>query len=245
MWEIDELKLVRGDNYILPNGIEIHCPTLDDIVNFGEEEYRSALSMLTAEPFDLPYQLQQVGIDYTEISSFELFCMLVKSLTPKETKLLLGDLDLSKFIVCKKADTFVLMNRDGIEINEATMGLIKKCIRKMHHLPAQKYTKVFNEFAKEQLIRDSKNEIERSHKRRMLLGKQSQYLPLISSLVVSKGFNYNWSNIWELTITQFFDSFYRLQKRDNADHLYKGLYSGCIDYNKIKKDLNWYEPFKD
>lgn len=245
MWEIDELKLCRDSTYSLPNGITINIPKLGDICDFGEEKYLSTISLLTAEPFDMPYQLQQIGIDYTEIKSFELFCLLVSGLTPNETSLIFGDLNFSNFRIVEKNGFLVMINSDGIEINEFTMELIKSCIRKIHHIPKQRYNGVFNEFAKEQIIRDAKADIERAQRKRKLLGAKSQYLPLISSLVVSKGFNYNWSNIWDMTIAQFFDSFYRLQKRDNAENLYHGLYSGCIDYSKIKKDLNWFEPFKE
>lgn len=245
MFEIDELKLCRDKSYQLLNGISIKIPLMGEIADYGEEKYLSGISTLTAEPFDIPYQLQQIGIDYTEINSFELFCLMAMSIPQENTRLILGDLDLSKFRLVSKDGFCVLMNPDGIEINEFTSELLKTCIRKIHHIPKQRYTGVFNDFAKEQIIRDAKSDIERARRRRKLLGVKSQYLPLISSLVVSKGFNYNWSNIWDMTIAQFFDSFYRIQKRDNAENLYRGLYSGCIDYTKIKKDLNWFEPFKE
>lgn len=245
MWEIDELRLCRDRTYPLLNGINVHIPTLGEITDHGEEKYLSVISLLTAEPFDVPYQLQQIGIDYTEISSFELFCLLTQGLTESDTSLILGDLNLSSFRVVAKGDCYVLINPDGVEINEFTAELLKTCIRKIHHIPKQRYSGVYNEFAKEQILRDAKADIERAKRKRKLLGSKSQYLPLISSFVVSKGVNYNWSNVWDITIAQFFDSFYRLQKRDNAENLYRGLYSGCIDYNKIKKDLNWFEPFKE
>lgn len=245
VFEIDELKLCRDKSYLLPNGISIKIPTLGEISDYGEEKYLSGISTLTAEPFDIPYQLQQIGIDYTKIGSFELFCLMAQAMPMESTRLILGDLDLSKFRLVLKDGFCVLVNSDGIEINEFTSQLLKTCIRKIHHIPKQRYDGVFNEFAKEQIIRDAKAEIERARRRRRLLGVKSQYLPLVSAMVVSKGFNYNWSDVWDMTISQFFDSFYRIQKRDNAENLYRGLYSGCIDYTKVKKDLNWIEPFKD
>ena len=41
--------------------------------------------------------LDDMGLNYMKISDFELFIMLAQSLRPEATKLLLGDLDLTKF----------------------------------------------------------------------------------------------------------------------------------------------------
>ena len=45
-----------------------------------------------------------------------------------------------------------------------------------------------------------------------------------------------------MKVYAFFDSLKRISIIDNANHLYQGLYSGCVEYNKVKKDLNWLKP---
>lgn len=248
MWEFNELQFYKKSECTLPCGIKITAPTLGEIADYyeeyGEENYLSMISLLTAEPFDLPYQLSQVGIDFTEIDSFTLFCYLTHSLTPKDTKLLFGDLDFSKFIVVSREDKPILMNKQGIVIDETVREQLTACLRKMHHIPKQQFNKVGNDFAKNMYIETARKDMERAKRKRLLKGKQSTYLPLISSLIAHEGFNYTWDNVWDIHIHQFFDSIQRMQIRDNAKNLYTGLYSGTIEYAKIKKDLEWLRPLK-
>ncbi len=244
MWEFDELQFYRKSEVTLPCGIKITAPTLDEIEDFGEENYLSTVSLLTAEPFDLPYQLSQVGIDFTEIDNFTLFCYLSRSLTSENTKLLFGDLDFSKFKVINREDEIILMNKQGIVIDKSAREQLAHCLRKIHHIPKQQFSKVGNDFAKNMFIETARKDMERERRKRLLKGRQSTYLPLISSLIAHEGFSYTWENIWNIHIHQFFDSIQRMQMRDNAKNLYTGLYSGTIEYSKIKKDLEWLKPLK-
>lgn len=244
MWELDELQFYRKSECTLPCGIKITAPTLDAIEEYGEEDYLSIVSLLTAEPFDLPYQLSQVGIDFTEIDSFTLFCYLTHSLTKEDTRLLFGDLDFSKFKIINRENEIVLMNKQGLVIDKNIKEQLAQCLRKMHHIPKQQFSKVGNEFAKNMFIETARKDIERNKRKRLLKGRQSTYLPLISSLIAHEGFNYTWDNVWDIHIHQFFDSIQRMQMRDNAKNLYHGLYSGAIEYAKIKKDLEWLKPLK-
>ena len=41
-------------------------------------------------------QLWDMGLDWCEVEDFELFMMLVQTLTPDRTSILFGDLDFSK-----------------------------------------------------------------------------------------------------------------------------------------------------
>ena len=244
MWEYDELQFYETSTCTMPCGITITAPTLTEISKFGEERYLSMLSILTAEPFDLPYQLSKVGIDYTQIDSFTLFCHLVQSLTVDETRLLLGDFDFTQFKPIVKDGQAVLINRQKQMITKADREQLVNCIRKIHHLPKQQFSKVGNEFAKEMFIETARKDMERAKRKRQLMGRQSTYLPLMSSIIAHEGFSYTWDNIWNLHIHQFFDCVQRMQLRDNAKNLYHGLYSGTIEYSKIKKDLEWFKPLK-
>ena len=45
-----------------------------------------------------------------------------------------------------------------------------------------------------------------------------------------------------MKVYAFFDSLKRISIIDNANHLYQGLYSGCVEYKKVKKELDWLKP---
>lgn len=249
LYEIDELRLYRGADFILPNGVPIKTPTLGDICEYGEKDYLAMVSIFTATNIDRCAQLEDMGIDYTQISNFEMFMLFAKMLKPDSgktlsiaTRPLFGNLDFSKFITVERDGKLYLQNKEGIEFDDNSYKLMASYIRKMHGIPEPNYERVTNEFAKQQLIIDARNDAEYQRKLRALKGDHSQYQAYISALVNHPNFKYNWHTVWDLSVYAFFDSLKRISIIDNADHLYQGLYSGCIEYNKIKHDLDWLKP---
>lgn len=247
---IDELKLYRGDDYTLPNGIKIKCPTLGEICDYGENKYLSMISIFTATNIDRCAQLDDMGIDYTEITNFQMFTVFASMLTNQksddekilDTSPLFGDLDFSLFAVVDSEGELCLINKEGLKITEPIFEEMATYIRKIHGMPQPQYTTVKNEFAKQQLIIDARNDAEYNRKLRELKGEHSSYLPYISALVNHPNFKYKWDDVWSMKVYAFFDSLKRISIIDNANHLYQGLYSGCVEYNKVKKDLNWLKP---
>lgn len=253
MRDIDELKLYRGDDYILPNGIKIKSPTLGEICDYGESNYRSMISIFTATTIDRCAQLDDMGIDYTEITNFQMFAIFASLLfngkkqnDDDDMKLdsspLFGDLNFYKFRPVEFEGKLILINSDGIKITSDIFEEMATYIRKMHGMSQPQYTQVKNSFAKKQLIIDARNDAKYQEKLHALKGTHSIYLPYISALVNHSSFKYNWGNIWDMKVYAFFDSLKRISIIDNANHLYQGIYSGCIEYNKIKKELDWLKP---
>ena len=101
----DELKIYRGEDYVVSNYIKIHQPTLDEICDYGEREYYSMIYNITATPQSLKVQLWDMGIDYTTITPFELFYnILYKVYSQEKTSIIFGDLDFTKFQVMQRKD---------------------------------------------------------------------------------------------------------------------------------------------
>lgn len=98
--DIDDLQLYRGKDIKISDYIVLHHPSLDEIYEYGEREYFSLISSFTAVGADLKWQLDDMGLDYTKISDFELFYgLIIKSLTKERTSIIFGDLDFTKFDV--------------------------------------------------------------------------------------------------------------------------------------------------
>lgn len=250
MRDIDELKLYRGDNYKLPNGVEIKCPTLGEICDYGESEYLSMISVFTATNIDRCAQLEDMGIDYTEITNFQMFTIFAMMLSNHKDKEnnkldaspLFGDLDFSSFIPVKCDNELCMVDENGIKFNSDIFEEMTAYIRKMHGMPQPQYTQVKDSFAKKQLIIDARNDAKYQERLRAFKGTHSAYLPYISALVNHPNFKYGWDKVWDMKVYAFFDSLKRISIIDNANHLYQGLYSGCIEYSKIKKELDWLKP---
>ena len=89
---IDELKIYRGNVYPINKFISIRQPTLSEICEYGDKAYYSMIYTLCSVGADLKWQLDDIGIDYTQIQDFELFCtMLSRGYDLEKTKILFGN----------------------------------------------------------------------------------------------------------------------------------------------------------
>ena len=101
---LDKPRLYRGGEYPIAEHIMLHVPTLGEVVDYGktylndiyangEKEFFSMAYNIVAEPVDLKWQLWDMGIDWTEVKPFDLFCAFIApSLDKNETKIFFGDI---------------------------------------------------------------------------------------------------------------------------------------------------------
>ena len=242
MFAVDEIRLLTGQPFDIGVGIKLHQPTIRDIAKFGESEYMSLVSAVTSEPFDMPYYLDQMGIDFEKIKPFELFCILVSQIPQSTSRLLFGNLDFEKFRVIERENDIVLMDGSGIIIDSQVRERIADNVRRMHCLPKNILTSCENKFTHDLMIRQQKKEIDRAQRRRDLFGDNSHYANLVSSLACEW---HDYDKVFDLRVGQFFDAIMRLGYRQNADNLYRGLYAGTVSFKNIhKSDLDWMRPIK-
>lgn len=242
MFAVDEARLITGKPFDIGVGITICQPTVDEILSFGEEEYLRVVSAVTAEPFDMPYYLDRMGIDFAQIKPFELFCIMTLGIPQSSTKLLFGDLDFTQFRIVEKDGDIVLINSNGVMIDSMTRERIADNVRRMHCLSKNILTSCENKTAHDLMIYQQKKEIERAQRRKDMFGESSSYAALVSSLSCEW---HDYDKVLGLKVGQFFDAIVRLGYRTNANNLYRGLYSGTVAYKDIKKkELDWMRPIK-
>jgi hypothetical protein len=242
--EPDLLQMYFAMDYQVTEYITIRQPRIGEIVEMGEEPYYQTIGTLCVIPSDIKSMLWDSGIDWEIISDFELFCLISKTLSVEQTRILFGDLDFSKFKLMQRQDNQenVLYQRIGTEENFQDIIIDKMVyqksidyIRKLHRIhPKVEHAK--NKKTKEILIQLDREDHEAASKRK----KESHLFPLISSLVNTAGFKYKKDELKEVGIFEFFDSVMRIQTIKSADALLKGCYSGFVDTSGInKKDLDW------
>lgn len=238
----DDLKIYRGKDFVVSNHIVIHQPTLGEICDYGEREYYSMIYQLTATPQSMKVQLWDMGIDYTKISSFELFCNILYKLYPcNKTSIIFGDLDFTKFQVMQRQDDnstllYQIIDHEQVIIDEFTYYLMMDYLRTIHIIPCDEKIPA-NEATKMILIDDAREEYEKNKNKEY----HSQLKNLISSMVNCEGFKYNHSQVWDMKINAFMDSVKRISKIKNTTLLLQSGYSGFgINLKDInKKQLDW------
>lgn len=229
------LKLSSID--ILPN-LSIRVPTVGEILE-DEQQYYSLISSLTATPFQYMVQLNDIGVDFTKITDYELFMMLFPNFANTDMSILFGETDLSDISVCKnnRNGTFVLHSpQNDIVIDEAVYGKIVNCIREINRL--EKETRMpGNEQAREFRIK-----LERKKQKRNAKKPYEPYLEkMVVALVNRPEFKYNYEQAQHLSIYQFNRSFEQINISINFDNTMIGVYAGTVDTSKIKDRscLSW------
>lgn len=236
IFDVDQLQLYFGDDYVINDKIKISQPTIGDIVDFGEAQYFNMIYTITAIPSDMKSQLWDLGIDWMEVEDFDLFVMLAPTLPIEKTKLLFGDLDFTKLKLYKNRENGDVLLADldtGVKIDKMIYLRIVNYLRKVHNI-TPKIERAANKTTKQILIDEDRMRIQTNKEKPF----KSYLLPLISSVKVRMGYTKDY--VRNEGFVEFFDDVNRLQIIYNADHLLSGCYAGTIDMKKINKaDLNW------
>ena len=231
------INLLYRDSYPITDVIRVRVPTVAEILE-DEDSYYGLVSMFTAMPMDMMVQLDDAGIDFSTINAWELFLMLFPAIRERDTSLLLGDLDLSKFNIATSethGDIVLLDTENDIVIDRMIHDKIATTLRKIHHL--EKNTKKpGNSDAKDYLLKRARAKM----KRRKSSSEFSTLEALIISVVNTEQFKYNYESVKSLTIYQFNESVYQIVRKVDYDNRMHGVYAGTIDAKELKQDdLTW------
>lgn len=240
----DELKMYFGDDYVINEHIKIHQPTIGEIVDMGERDYFTMITCLTAIPSDMIAQLYQMGVDWMDISDFELFCMMVRGVPQEHSKLLFGDdIDFSKFdlYLNQQNNMLVLQDPNGVRIDVNIYNKMVEYIRAMHGI-VPKPRKAANKMTKKIMIQEAIDNLNISKSKPY----KSMLRTLISSMVNSAGYKYNIQETRNLNIVAFMDAVQRVQIINSAQSLTLGAYMGHLDIKKIdKKQFDWMRELEE
>lgn len=217
--------------------IGVCIPKVGEIIAC-EDEYYSMVSLFTAMPVDYMVALDDAGIDFTSINEWQMFLLFFNGLKSKDTHLLLGDLDLSKFNigVNEQNGEIVLMDTESdIRIDRAIHGQIANALRKIHHLEKNR-RKPANDDAKKYMLEKARKKM----KRRQNRAEDSQLESLIIAMVNTEQFKYGFEGTLELSIYQFNESVRQIIKKVDYDNRMYGIYAGTVSAKEMNPDdLNW------
>ena len=238
---IDELKMYfKGYEYEVNDGIKMISPTMGDIIEYGENEYFSAVHYITCIPSDMISTLWDMGIDWEKLEDFDLFIMLTRTLTKDDLKLIFTDLDLSamEVKVNEQNGEIILRNEETNQtIDKLAYYKIVEYLRKIHGIKP-KPKKALNKDTKRVLI-----EVDRQDKKKASKDAEkngSQLIPLISAMMRYPGFKYKSNELKDCTLYEFMDTVKGASVYISSTALLQGSYSGFCDTSKIdKKNFDW------
>jgi len=265
----DELMIYRGRDIPITSKIIVTQPELGQIEEFGEQKYFGSIYTLISVGADMKWQLNEIGIDYTKISDYELFYKLIWHLVSSKKiqhEELMESNDAEELKKYSNEDLkdmlinpleLVLKDIDFADFklykNNTTNEIVLYNEEKDITVDRSIYSRLVDTIRKMHGFKRN-NEMPANEATRLILieDAKQKYLmdlnkpyesvlkPLISALVNYNGFKYNHAEVWDLKINAFFDSLRRIPKIQDAQLLLQGVYSGFVNLEKIEKErLNW------
>lgn len=229
----DGQSFLRVSNIAINDKIKVHIPKVGEILDYGERKYYSCVQSLTAKPFDLIAELDDLHIDYEEITPFELFCGMFQSIAYNEndTAILFNDLDMRKFKEMRNTTSGELMlfdKENDIVIDEIVAYEIADVFRKMHFWK-ETMTKSGNAEGKQFRIERAKRKRERLRRKPY----KSFFENSIISLVNTHEFKYDYESVMNISVYQFNASVMQISKLKDWNNLMDGVYAGTVDTKKL------------
>jgi len=227
-------KLLYADRYNINDKIYVRIPTVGEVLE-NEDSYFEIVYSIVATPYDLMVQLDESGIDFTKITSFDLFCLLFGHLKEMDVSLVFGDLDLTKFktVVNNQNGNFVLRDEENdIIIDRAIHGQICACLRKLLNIPKTEKTPG-NEEARIYMLEKARKKMKRKKRQKQ---PDSQIEDLIVALVNTAEFPYNYESVKDISIYQFYASLKQVTHKVKFDKTMIGVYAGTVQFDKLDMD---------
>lgn len=231
-------SLLKLSSIDITPSLSVRIPSVGEVLD-DEEHYYSLISSLTATPFQYMVQLDDMGVDFTTITDYQLFLMLFPSFAQTDISILFGDIDLSDITIKKNPqnDTSILYSqKNDVVIDEFIYSEIVTAIRKINGLKREN-RKPGNDEAKEFRIK-----LERKKQKRNANKPYEPYLEkMVVALVNRPEFKYNYEQVDNLSIYQFNRSFEQIKMSIDFDNTMIGVYAGTVDTSKIKDKscLSW------
>lgn len=230
-------SILYADRIPINDFISVRIPTVGEVFD-DEDNYYGLAYTITATPYDMMAQLDDVGIDFTTIDDWELFLLSFSTIRQSDTSLLFGDLDFTNFVpsVNVQNGTIILRDSDtGIEIDKLLHVKICEAIRKIHGWERTN-KRPGNAEAKDYLLKKA----HKAMRRRAREKQQSHIEDLIVSLVNTEQFSYTYETVRNISVYQFNRSVIQIVNKINYDNRMRGIYAGTLSAKELKpEDMLW------
>ena len=226
---------------IIP-GLTIRIPTVGEVLN-NENTYSNIVSLTTAVPYQYMVFLDDIGIDFTTITDYDLFLLLFPFYQNEDFSIVFEDLDMSDFYKTKNPqnDTWILYSpKYDLIIDELAYMLLSNAMLKINQTEKIP-NKMGNEKAKEYALERERKKLLRRARRRKNKQEESQFEKIVVAMVNREDFKYNYETVMDLSIYRFYKSVNQIQQNITFENTMNGVYSGTVDTSKIadKSCLSW------
>lgn len=240
-------SLLRSNLVTISNDITITIPTVGEILD-DENFYYGIVNQIVASPYSMMVQLDDMGINFTTVSSYDLFLMYAHTIFSNDLSIIFGSTfsklytflsstEVTKeernnsLVIVRKNDNDAVCLYDVIDdilIDEYIYNKIADTLRMINLFEKDK-RKAGNDAAREYLIKKNRRYQSRH--------KNDKYKPFLENLVIAlvnkQEFKYNYEETMDLSIYKFNRSIKQIKHTVNFDKTMIGVYAGTVDTSKI------------
>jgi hypothetical protein len=233
---MDNLKLLYGDSVKVFDELYIKNPKLVEIKNLGFEKYNEYINLLCLMPEDIAdILLFDMEIWYEDITSWQLF--INSYMTNEKVRLAVEWITGKNFNFVNSVNPYLYYenNDKKIFIDEKIFNYIQKIIKIINFVPDKRHGYNFkNRIAHEMYLNDEYRKRKKIKNRKQKIDLSS----IISAVAWKSGVGID--RIWDLSIYQLYEGYFRLNNIQNYSDTMNGIYSGNIDSSKLDLEkINW------
>jgi hypothetical protein len=239
--KISTLLLQKGKELKLSNGLIAFHPTIDEIFDFEEQNFKILIDLFCSRPYDYMVQLEDSGLDWQQVDSYSLFIMVYDHGHHNELLkwLFKKDVNFQK-VESGSGEVYLYDIKNDIIFDKEPYEEISCFLSMMNFLKRKPDENPGNIFAKELLMKQKRRELKRAMNRQ---GdeKDSELSNFISFLVWNNSSGMGYDEVFGLKVFQFYEGVQRLIKTDRYKNIMQGYYTGNISGKDIKFDaINWF-----
>lgn len=266
--------LQSGNPLKITNDILFKHPKVQEIMDidketlglYSERIYYSMINIFLTDPYDYMVYLDNNGIDYEEITSFDLFCMLFKdynnnfidfynNLNNNNANLDISEIHIyfksfkfftgiEKFFISKdnNGKSVLGYGNNKFLMDEEIYNYVSEFVRKINGISETDKIYPSNKWSKEILIEDEREKLKRKKNN---IGNnedssKNKLGDMLSSITWCSNGNISPYNRNNLYIYDLIEGIQKTDKLYNYKNTMTGLYSGCIDKKNINiKEIHW------
>lgn len=242
----NKFSLLNRKEYQLTDKLTVHIPLVSEIRSSyqDEMEYYKLVSVFIKTPCDAMVELDDIGVDYTQVKEYELFILLMTSLlgrkneiNPKHWKMIFPYIDINDINIVLANDEYVIAdNENNIIIDKNIYMSLSDLLRQI--ISAEKNMddyKVPVEETRKYIISRKRLKQQRALERELRYGKKSssELDGVILLLVNNCNFKYNFETVGQITIYDLYACLRQIYTDRDIDGIWSGYWSGNVDLKKI------------
>lgn len=249
---MSSISLLNKREFKLSDKLTVLIPTLEQYRDKDlRNSYDGIMGLFITTPSNKMVELDNIGIDFTQISEYDFFLSLFYSefiyASQKngvfiDSSIIFKDLDFTKTNIVELNNQKVIVNdNEEVLIDEHMYMRLSSLFCELMNV--KKYRrKPGDKTAKEFII-----ECERKHLKHKHIEQGNIFDEMIIALVCESGFPYDFKSINELTLYDFYVCVKQIVKRVNYTNITNGIYCGfgTIDTKNIKESAFNFLSYRD